>query len=130
MPATNQTSSHSPINLQAKLSQFSEHWSPKIVANYNGNDILVVKVKGEFIWHSHPETDDFFHVLQGNLRIDLRDAEGNLSHVDLAPGEIYIVPRGVEHRPVAVDEVHLLLVEPAGTPNTGDHATAAVKQHI
>lgn len=124
MPAT------TAINLEAKLATFSDHWSPKIVATYNGNDIMVVKIKGEFIWHSHPDTDDLFHVLRGNLRIDLRDTTGTETHVDLAPGELYIVPRGVEHRPVAIDEVHLLLIEPTGTPNTGDPATAARKDTI
>lgn len=118
------------VNLEVKLSEFSEHWSPKIISGYNGNDIMVVKIKGEFIWHSHPETDDFFLVLKGNLRIDLRDSAGTETHVDLSPGELYIVPRGVEHRPVAIDEVHLLLIEPAGTPNTGDPATAVEKVHI
>jgi mannose-6-phosphate isomerase-like protein (cupin superfamily) len=123
-------SSAASINLQSKLEKFSEQWSPKIVATFNGHDVMVVKVKGEFIWHSHPETDDFFHVLKGTLRIELRDAAGNLSHVNLNPGELYVVPRGVEHRPVAIDEVHLLLIEPTGTPNTGDPATAARKDSI
>ena len=123
-------SSAASINLQSKLEKFSERWSPKIVATFNGHDVMVVKVKGEFIWHSHPETDDFFHVLKGTLRIELRDAAGNLSHVNLNPGELYVVPRGVEHRPVAIDEVHLLLIEPTGTPNTGDPATAARKDSI
>ena len=123
-------SSAASINLQSKLEKFSEQWSPKIVATFNGHDVMVVKVKGEFIWHSHPETDDFFHVLKGTLRIELRDAAGNLSHVNLNPGELYVVPRGVEHRPVAIYEVHLLLIEPTGTPNTGDPATAARKDSI
>lgn len=123
-------SSAASINLQSKLEKFSEQWSPKIVATFNGHDVMVVKVKGEFIWHSHPETDDFFHVLKGTLRIELRDAAGNLSHVNLNPGELYVVPRGVEHRPVAIDEVHLLLIEPTGTPNTGDPATAVRKDSI
>jgi mannose-6-phosphate isomerase-like protein (cupin superfamily) len=118
------------VNLEAKLSSFSEHWSPKIVSAFNGHDIMVVKLKGEFVWHSHPDTDDLFLVLKGNLRIDLRDTAGNLTHVDLAPGELYVVPRGVEHRPVATEEVHLLLVEPAGTPNTGDPETAVQKETI
>ena len=123
-------SSAASINLQSKLEKFSEQWSPKIVATFNGHDVMVVKVKGEFIWHSHPETDDFFHVLKGTLRIELRDAAGNLSHVNLNPGELYVVPRGIEHRPVALDEDHLLLIEPTGTPNTGDPATAARKDSI
>ncbi len=110
------------INLSGKLAAFKEHWSPKIVASYNGNDVMVVKCQGEFKWHSHPDTDDFFLVIKGHLTIKLRDGD-----VHLAPGEMYVVPRGVEHCPVAEEEVHLLLMEPAGTPNTGDAATAARK---
>ena len=113
------------ISLTEKLSAFSDHWSPKIIAHFNGHDVMVVKVKGEFVWHSHPETDDFFLVLNGNLTIQLRDGE-----VRLAPGDLYVVPKGVEHRPVAEEETHLLLIEPCGTPNTGDPATAAVKHAI
>ena len=113
------------INLAEKLSLFSEHWSPKIIGSYNGNDLAVVKVKGEFVWHSHPETDDFFLVLEGRLTIRMRDGD-----VVLGPGELYVVPKGVEHCPVAEEETHLLLIEPAGTPNTGDPATAAVKVRI
>ncbi|TWG99675.1 mannose-6-phosphate isomerase-like protein (cupin superfamily) [Mesorhizobium sp. J18] len=114
-----------PVNLAQKLSLFSEHWSPKIVAAYNGNDVIVVKVKGEFVWHSHPETDDFFLVLKGRLTIRMREGD-----VTLGPGELYVVPKGVEHCPVAEEETHLLLIEPAGTPNTGDPETAVVKEKI
>ncbi len=110
------------VNLEAKLAAFSEHWSPKIVGAFNGHDVMVVKAKGEFVWHSHPDTDDFFLVLAGRLTIQLRDGE-----VRLGPGELCVVPRGVEHRPVAEEEVHLLLIEPAGTPNTGNEETAAAK---
>ena len=113
------------VKLAEKLAGFAEHWSPKIIAQFNGHDVMVVKAKGEFVWHSHPDTDDFFLVLEGNLVIQLRDGE-----VRLGPGELYVVPKGVEHRPVAKDEVHLLLIEPHGTPNTGDPATAAAKQAI
>ena len=113
------------ISLTDKLSKFSEHWSPKIVTTFNGHDVMVVKVKGEFVWHSHPETDDFFLVLKGHLTIQLRDGA-----VQLGPGDLYVVPKGVEHRPVAIEEVHLLLIEPSGTPNTGDATTAAVKEAI
>lgn len=112
----------SEVNLQAKLATFAEHWSPRIVSTFNGHDVMVVKCQGEFVWHSHPDTDDFFLVLKGTLVIQLRDGE-----VRLGPGELYVVPRGVEHRPVAEEEVHLLLIEPKGTPNTGDPATAAQK---
>jgi mannose-6-phosphate isomerase-like protein (cupin superfamily) len=110
------------INLADKLATFSEHWSPKIVAGFNGHDVMVVKCLGEFVWHSHPDTDDFFLVLKGKLTIQLRDR-----NVHLGPGEMFVVPRGVEHRPVADEEVHLLLLEPSGTPNTGDEKTAATK---
>jgi mannose-6-phosphate isomerase-like protein (cupin superfamily) len=114
-----------PISLSEKLGAFSEHWSPKIIAQFNGHDVMVVKVKGEFVWHSHADTDDFFLVLKGRLVIRLRDGE-----VRLNPGDLYVVPKGVEHRPVAEEETHLLLIEPRGTPNTGDPATAAIKHAI
>ena len=114
-----------PINLQSKLATFSDLWAPKIVAGYNGNDVMVVKVKGEFVWHSHPDTDDFFLVLRGRLTLRLRDGD-----VVLGPGDLHVVPRGVEHCPFAEEETHLLLIEPRGTPNTGDEATAAAKTAI
>ncbi len=113
------------INLAEKLTKFSDHWSPKIVSAFNGHDIMVVKVKGEFNWHDHADSDDFFLVLKGSIRIETE--QGN---VTLNPGELYVVPRGVKHRPVADEEAHLLLIEPAGLPNTGDDATAAVKEAI
>jgi mannose-6-phosphate isomerase-like protein (cupin superfamily) len=113
------------VNLQAKLAQFSEHWSPQTVAQLNNCDVMVVKVKGEFVWHKHDKTDDFFLVLAGKLVIRLRDGE-----VELGPGELFVVPRGVEHQPYAEEETHLLLIEPTGTPNTGDPATAAPRQRI
>jgi len=113
------------VNLAAKLTLFGETWSPKIVASFNGHDVMVVKVKGRFVWHSHAETDDFFLVLRGALTIEMRDAA-----VTLGPGELCVVPRGVEHCPVAEEETELLLLEPAGTPNTGDAATAAQKTKI
>lgn len=111
-----------PLNLAAKLALFADHWSPRIVGAFNGHDLMVVKVLGEFVWHDHPDTDDFFMVLSGELLIDLPDTT-----VTLRPGELFVVPKGVQHRPRAVVETHLLLIEPAGTPNTGDPATAAVK---
>jgi mannose-6-phosphate isomerase-like protein (cupin superfamily) len=114
-----------PINLTDKLSQFESHWSPRIVGQYNGNDLMVVKVKGEFVWHSHPDTDDFFMVIAGNLTIKMRDGD-----VKLSPGEIFVVPKGVEHCPMAEEECHLLLIEPKGTPNTGDENTAVTKVTI
>ena len=113
------------INLAQKLAMFTDHWSPHTVAQLNDYDVMVVKVKGEFVWHKHEETDDFFLVLQGTLDIQLRDRT-----ITLGPGEMYVVPKGVEHRPVAREEVHLLLIEPTGTPNTGDQRTAAPRKTI
>ena len=111
------------IDLSEKLSTFSEHWSPRTVTQFNDCDVMVVKVKGEFVWHKHDDTDDFFLVLKGVLDIELRDRT-----IRLGPGQMYVVPKGVEHRPVAREEVHLLLIEPSGTPNTGDAATAAPRK--
>ncbi len=113
------------INLAEKLATFADHWQPRVVGRFNGHDLMVVKVKGEFIWHKHEDTDDFFLVLSGSIRIELRDGV-----VCLGPGEIFVVPKGVEHRPVAEQEAHILLIEPQGTPNTGDIATAAVRRVI
>ncbi len=113
------------INLAEKLATFAEHWSPRTVTQFNGHDVMVVKVKGEFVWHKHDETDDLFLVLKGTLDIELRDRT-----VTLGPGEMFVVPKGVEHRPVAREEVHLLLIEPTGTPNTGDARTAAPRKVI
>lgn len=113
------------INLAAKLAAFSDYWSPRTIAQINHYDIMVVKVAGDFVWHKHDETDDLFLVLKGTLDIMMRDRT-----VTLESGEMYIVPRGVEHCPRAAEEVHLLLIEPAGTPNTGDTATAAAHKEI
>jgi mannose-6-phosphate isomerase-like protein (cupin superfamily) len=113
------------IDLASKLSMFSEYWQPRVVGSFNGHDIMVVKVKGEFVWHKHEDTDDFFLVLAGHITIQLRDGA-----VKLGPGELFVVPKGVEHRPIAEDEAHILLIEPRGTPNTGDAATAAIRRVI
>jgi len=107
--------SHKPINLQDKLSKFMEHWSPRIIAQMNDYHFKLAKVQGEFVWHAHPETDEMFLVVKGHLDIHLRDGV-----VELDEGEMYVVSRGVEHKPVAESECHLLLIEPAGTVNTGD----------
>ncbi|MGI8420886.1 MAG: cupin domain-containing protein [Gaiellaceae bacterium] len=103
------------INLAEKLSLFSDHFSPRTVTTMNDYKVQVVKALGDFVWHSHPETGDFFLVLKGRLEIELRDRT-----VSIGEGELFVVPRGVEHRPVAHEEVHLLLIEPRGTVNTGD----------
>ena len=113
------------VNLAAKLATFTEHWQPRVVAEFNGHDLMVAKVKGEFPWHHHDDTDDLFLVLKGSLTIEMRDRS-----VTLGPGELFVVPKGVEHRPVAREEVHLLLVERTGTPNTGDPRTAAPRRVI
>ena len=115
----------SQVNLEVKLGTFSEHWQPRTVAEFNGHDVMVVKVKGEFVWHRHENTDDFFLVLQGRITIRMREGD-----VSLGPGELFVVPKGVEHCPVAEEEAHLLLIEPTGTPNTGDAATAAPRRVI
>ncbi len=112
-------------NLAQKLTLFSEHWSPKIVAAYNGNEVMVAKLKGEYHWHKHEDTDDFFYVLSGSLVIETEN--GN---VEMGPGDLYVVPKGVMHRPVAAEEAHVLLIEPVGEPNSGDPATAATKVWI
>jgi mannose-6-phosphate isomerase-like protein (cupin superfamily) len=110
-----------PVNLAGKLAGFTDHWAPRTVATFNGHDVMVVKVDGAFEWHSHADADDFFLVLSGELEIELRDGA-----VRMRAGELFVVPRGVEHRPVARNgEAELLLIEPTGTPNTGDEATAA-----
>lgn len=108
------------VNLAEKFATFDAHWAPRIVARYNDNDIRIVKVEGEFVWHSHEDTDDFFLVLEGEIDIELRDRT-----VTLGPGELFVVPRGVEHRPVARrGEARLIVIEPVGTANTGDPETA------
>lgn len=108
------------INLADKLATFQEHFKPRTVGAFNGHDLMVVKVKGPFVWHKHDNTDDFFLVLKGSVTIQMR--EGN---VRLGPGEVFVVPKGVEHCPVADEEAHILLIEPTGTPNTGDLENAA-----
>jgi mannose-6-phosphate isomerase-like protein (cupin superfamily) len=103
------------VNLREKLELFSDHWRPRQVATLNDYKVLLVKVEGEFVWHSHPETDDFFLVVDGVVEIQLRDRT-----VTLGPGELFVVPAGVEHCPRARFEAHVLLIEPIGTVNTGD----------
>jgi mannose-6-phosphate isomerase-like protein (cupin superfamily) len=104
------------INLADKFTQFSDHWSPKIVAALNGQHVKLVKFRGEFVWHQHEHEDELFFVMRGNFRMEFRDRS-----VDLHEGELLVVPRGVEHRPVADEEVSVLLFEPAATVNTGSN---------
>lgn len=114
------------VNLADKLSLFDTHWDPKIVAQYNGNDIMVVKFTGEFPFHVHEDSDDFFLIIEGTVIID---AEG-CNSVTLGAGELCVIPKGVVHRPRAETEAKVLLIEPSGLPNTGDTATAAEKPWI
>ena len=113
------------VNLAEKLAQFDERWSPRTVATFNGHDVMVVKVKGEFVWHHHDDTDDFFLVLSGQITIRMHEGD-----VTLGSGELFVVPVGVEHQPFAEDEASVLLIEPTGTPNTGDESTAARRVEI
>jgi len=106
---------YSAINFKEKLNKFSEHWSPKIVAQMNDYHFKLVKFQGDFVWHSHHDTDETFIVLEGEMRIDFRDGK-----VNLKAGEMFVVPKEIEHKPFAEKECKILLVEPAGTINTGD----------
>jgi mannose-6-phosphate isomerase-like protein (cupin superfamily) len=103
------------VNLAAKLASFDEAFRPRTVGHFNGHKIQVAKTEGEFVWHAHPDTDDFFLVVKGSLTIQLRDRD-----VEVGEGELFVVPAGVEHCPRADPEAHVLLIERDGTPNTGD----------
>jgi mannose-6-phosphate isomerase-like protein (cupin superfamily) len=104
-----------PINLRDKLAQFTEHWSPRVVAEMNDVQFKLAKLQGEFVWHAHADTDEVFIVLEGGRKLQFRDGE-----IPLSAGEMYVVPKGVEHRPVAARECCVMLVEPRGVVNTGD----------
>lgn len=103
------------INLAEKLAAFSDLWSPRVVAEMNDYQFKLVRIRGEFVWHDHKDTDEVFIVLAGSMRIEFRNGS-----VRLAEGEMYVVPKGVEHKPIADEECHVLLVEPRGVVNTGD----------
>ena len=103
------------INLAEKLGRITDHWQPRVVAELNDYQFKLVKIEGDFVWHSHPDTDEAFIVIEGELRIDFRDGA-----VTLGPGEMYVVKKGVEHKPHAAREVHMMLLEPRGVANTGD----------
>ncbi len=105
------------INLAEKYAQFSDHWNPRIIASLNGQEVRIAKIKGDFVWHHHEHEDELFWVQKGVLNIEFRDKT-----VTLHPGEMIVVPRGIEHRPVAPEEVELLLFEPSSTVNTGDES--------
>ncbi|MDA8961800.1 cupin domain-containing protein [Congregibacter sp.] len=104
-----------PINFKNKLSLFSDQWSPKVIAEMNDYQFKVAKIQGEFVWHDHKDTDETFVVLKGSLRIDFRDG-----HVELSEGEMFVVPKGIEHKPSAENEAMILLIEPRGVVNTGE----------
>ncbi|MBL8062392.1 MAG: cupin domain-containing protein [Anaerolineales bacterium] len=112
---------YSSINLQEKLTKFSERWSPKIIAQMNDYHLKLAKVQGEFVWHDHPETDEVFIVVKGHLDILFRDGK-----ISLSEGEMFVVPKGVEHKPLAEQECHILLIEPAGLVNTGSVTDSAL----
>ena len=103
------------ISLAEKLGKITDHWQPRVIAELNDYQFKIVKILGDFVWHSHPDTDEAFFVIEGELRIDFRDGA-----VTLGPGELYVVPKGVEHKPFAAAEVHMMLIEPKGVVNTGD----------
>ncbi|QLC73773.1 cupin domain-containing protein [Pseudomonas sp. LPB0260] len=106
------------LNLERKLALFDEQWAPKVIAEMNDYQFKLVKIKGDFVWHEHKDTDETFIVLDGKLRIDFRDG-----HVNLSKGEMYVVPKGKEHKPFAKDEAKVLLIEPRGVLNTGHAAS-------
>jgi mannose-6-phosphate isomerase-like protein (cupin superfamily) len=106
---------HEVLNLREKLGRFSELWSPRVVAEMNDYQFKLAKIKGQFVWHDHKDTDEVFLVLAGTMNIEFRDGVAHLSE-----GEMYVVPKGTEHRPSADEECHVLIVEPRGVVNTGD----------
>jgi mannose-6-phosphate isomerase-like protein (cupin superfamily) len=113
------------VNLQQKFSLFSEHWSPKIVGELNGQHVKLAKLKGEFVWHKHDEEDELFFVVKGSLKMEYRDRT-----VAVNENEFLIVPRGVEHKPVAEEEVWVMLFEPTSTLNTGDAKSDLTKNDL
>lgn len=119
-PEIGRISEMQKVNLTAKLAMFHDHWNPRIVGELNGQHVKLVKFKGEFVWHKHDHEDEMFLVVSGRFRMELQDQPA----IDLGEGEFLIVPRGVMHRPVAEEEVSVLLFEPAGTLNTGDAAAS------
>lgn len=110
------------INIQQKLSLFNDHWNPKIIGELNGQHVKLVKFKGEFIWHKHDNEDEMFYVLKGKFVMEFRD-----KNIELSENEFLIVPKGIEHRPVAEKEVSVMLFEPAATLNTGDKVSDLTK---
>lgn len=115
---------YTAINFRKKFSKFDEHWSPRVIAEMNGYQFKLAKVQGEFVWHTHPDTDEVFIIIEGLLDIEFRDGK-----VRLGAGEMFVVPKGVEHKPVAEHECRIMLVEPKGTINTGDTNSALTAQN-
>jgi len=113
------------MNLATKFGLFADHWHPRIIGEVNGHQVKLAKLLGPFDWHQHPAEDEFFLVIAGRLRLQFRDGQ-----VVLEPGECIVVPHGVEHRPIADDETHVLLFEPASTLNTGSERTARTREHL
>lgn len=113
------------INLADKLSQFSDHWNPRIVAKYNGNEVRITKLKGDFTWHSHADTDELFFVIEGALDIEFRDGVRHLER-----GEMIVVPKGVEHRPFCEDECHIMFMDREGEPNTGVNPSTRTRETL
>lgn len=111
--------SYRAINLHQKFGLFTEQWQPKVIAEMNDYQFKIVKLEGDFVWHDHKDTDETFIVIEGTLRIDFRDGA-----VEIGPGELFVVPKGVEHKPFASNEVKLMLIEPGGVKNTGDGAAS------
>ncbi len=113
------------VNITEKLSLFEDHWNPRIVAELNGQQVKLAKLKGEFVWHKHEHEDELFYVLKGKLKIAFRDKT-----VEIGENEFIVVPRGVEHKPIATKEVSVMLFEPASTLNTGDEINDFTKEHL
>jgi len=121
---SNRPNNFAAIRLDEKFALFDEQWTPKVIAEMNDYQFKIVKIEGDFVWHSHADTDEAFFVIDGDLRIDLRDAKGSttVTSIELGPGDLYVVPAGVEHKPCADNEVRLMLIEPRGVVNTGDES--------
>lgn len=113
------------VNLKEKFSKFQDHWHPRIVGELNGQLVKLAKLKGEFIWHSHKEEDEMFLVIKGKLKIEFRDKT-----VELQENEFFIIPKGVEHKPIAEEEVHVMLFEPASTKHTGEEKHELTRDHL
>ncbi|MFT6417916.1 MAG: mannose-6-phosphate isomerase-like protein (cupin superfamily) [Cognaticolwellia sp.] len=112
------------INFKDKFTKFSDHWSPRVIAEMNDYQFKLVKVEGEFVWHNHPDTDEVFIVIEGELNIELRDGV-----VSLSSGELFVIPKGIEHKPVANKECKIMIIEPKGVVNTGDETTNLTAQN-